>query len=73
MINLKNNDDLGRLSDLYHSQNSWYTINGNFDSAVVDPLEQLKNRVSQAVGPARQADVFDIMQRKMQILDDLEL
>ena len=48
-------------------------MNGNFDTAVADPLEQLKNRVSQAVAPGRQADVFDIMQRKMQIVDDLEL
>ena len=74
VLNLRNNENLGRISDLYHNHASWYTQNGQIDTAMVNPFEQFKNRVSQVVQPGREeSSVFDIMQRKMQLVDDLEL
>ena len=85
-INLKNNENLGELADLYHSDNSWYykynqLASGklkypleHFNSFLVveSPFDVLRNRITSQLKPQRER-VFDIIQRKLEIVKENDL
>ena len=86
-INLKNNENLGELADLYHSDNSWYYKYNQLASGkcknipktsidgllvVESPFDVLKNRITSQLKPQRER-VFDIIQRKLEIAQENDL
>lgn len=71
-INLKNNDNLGELADLYHNDNSWYYKYNQMASVVESPFDVLKNRITSQLKPQRER-VFDIIQRKLELAEENDL
>jgi len=69
-INLRDNEALGELADLFHSEKSWYALNGAYQTAIESPLEILKRRAGGIVEHGRPERIYEIMQGRMEEAED---